>query len=141
MNLGKHFTLSEMTVTNTGLVNTPSKIEINKLTMLVQNVLDPLREMYGKPIKVNSGYRSPLVNSKTKGASKTSDHMAGCAADIDTTSDNALLFKLIRDNFKFDQLIWEKGDDKSPAWIHVSYKNVGNRNQIKKFKNGKYEIL
>ena len=141
MRIGKYFTLSELTVTKTGLVNVPSKIEVQRLSLLVENILDPLRELYGKPIIVNSGYRSPLVNSKTKGASKTSDHMAGCAADIDTTADNALLFKLIRDNFKFDQLIWENGDDKSPAWIHVSYRNVGNRNQIKKFKNGKYEIL
>ena len=81
MKLGKYFTLDELTVTNTGLVNSPSKMEINKLKMLVENVLDPLRTLYGKPIKVNSGYRSPLVN-KTIGGVATSEHVKGQAADI-----------------------------------------------------------
>ena len=129
MNLGKHFTLSEMTVTNTGLVNTPSKIEINKLTMLVQNVLDPLRELYGKPITVNSGYRSPLVNKKVGGV-PTSEHVKGQAADITGGSkeENIKLFNLIKDNFNFRQLI----DEYDYKWVHVSFDSTDNKKQILK---------
>jgi hypothetical protein len=137
----KYFTLKELTHTNKNLPNVPDKAAEANLIQLVENVLDPLRELYGKPIKVNSGYRSQLVNAATENASKTSDHMTGRAADIDTISDNALLFKLIRDNFTFDQLIWEKGDSKAPSWIHVSYREGANRNQIKKYENGKYLVL
>lgn len=137
----KHFTLKELSHTNKSIPNVPDRVAESNLMQLVDNILDPLRELYGKPIKVNSGYRSPMVNAATENASPTSDHMAGRAADIDTVSDNALLFKLIRDNFTFDQLIWEKGDSKAPSWIHVSYREGKNRNQIKKYVDGKYVIL
>ena len=137
----KYFSLSELTRTNKNLPNVPNEQEKANLIKLVDNILDPLRELYGKPITINSGYRSPLVNSATENASKTSDHMTGRAADIDTVSDNYKLFNLIKDNFKFDQLIWEKGDSKAPSWIHVSYREGKNRNQIKKYVNGKYIVL
>ena len=127
MNLGKHFTLSEMTVTNTGLVNSPSKIEINKLKMLVENILDPLREIYGKPITVNSGYRSPLVNKKVGGVA-TSEHVKGQAADITGGSkeENIKLFNLIKDNYNFRQLI----DEYDYKWVHVSFDSTDNKKQI-----------
>ena len=127
MNLGKYFTLSEMTVTNTGLVNSPSKIEINKLKMLVENILDPLRELYGKPITVNSGYRSPLVNKKVGGV-PTSEHVKGQAADITGGSkeENMKLFNLIKDNFNFRQLI----DEYDYKWVHVSFDATDNKKQI-----------
>ena len=137
----KYFSLSELTHTNSGLPNVPNNEQLDNLQKLVDNVLDPLRSLYGKPIHVNSGFRSKAVNDATPNASTTSDHMTGRAADIDTVSDNALLFKLIRDNYKFDQLIWEKGNDKNPDWVHVSFREGANRNQIKKYKNGKYIIL
>ena len=136
MKLGKYFTLEELIVTNTGLVNIPGQSERIALTNLVANVLDPLREKLGLPIKVNSGFRSALVNKAIKG-SATSQHCKGEAADLDC-SDNAKLFKLVRDNFVFDQLIWEAGDDKQPAWVHVSYKTQGNRGEVLRMKNGKY---
>ena len=127
MKLGKYFTLEELTVTNTGLVNSPSKMEINKLKMLVENVLDPLRELYGKPIKVNSGYRSPLVN-KTIGGVATSEHVKGQAADITGGSkeENKKLFELIRDNLTFRQLICEH----DYQWIHVSFDSTDNKKQV-----------
>ena len=129
MKIGKYFTLSELTVTNTGLVNTPSKMEINKLTMLVQNVLDPLRELYGKPIKINSGYRSPLVNKKIGGV-PTSEHVKGQAADITGGSkeENEKLFNLIRDNFMFRQLI----NEHDFTWVHVSFDSNDNKKQVLK---------
>ena len=127
--IGKYFTLSELTATKTGLVNSPSKIEIHRLTLLVEKVLDPLRELYGKPIKINSGYRSPLVNKKI-GGSPTSDHVKGMAADITGGSkeENKKLFELIRDNFTFRQLI----NEYDYSWIHVSFNQSDNKKQILK---------
>lgn len=125
--LGKYFTLEELIVTNTGLPNKPTSIEIERLKVLVEKVLDPLRQMYGHPIKVNSGYRSFAVNKKVKG-STTSQHCKGEAADI-TGYDNKKLFDLLKNNFDFDQLI----DEKNLHWVHVSYTNrYKNRKQILK---------
>ena len=137
MKLGKYFTLEELTATKTGLLNIPSTAERVALSELVSNILDPLREHYGKPIKINSGFRSKAVNTVIKGA-PTSQHMKGEAADIDTGFDNAKLFHIIKDHFIFDQLIWEGGDNNCPAWVHVSYKTQGNRGEVLKMKNGKY---
>lgn len=115
--ISKYFTYEELTRTNTGLLNVPNAEQLRNLQELVTNVLDPVREMYGKPIKVNSGFRSILVNSdkRVRGA-KNSDHLKGTAADLDCDS-NSLLYKLIRDNFKFKQLI----NEHNFSWVHVSY--------------------
>jgi len=77
----KYFKLEELTKTNTGLDNTPTEGVKIALQRLVTNVLDKVRELHGKPITVNSGYRSPLVNKKV-GGSSTSQHVKGEAADI-----------------------------------------------------------
>jgi hypothetical protein len=138
MNLGKHFTLEEMTVTSTGLANIPGQVERNNLAYLVKNILDPVRELLGKPIHVNSGYRSPAVNAATPNSATKSQHMTGEAADLDNGDGNALLFKLIRDHFEFDQLIWEHGTDQNPAWVHVSIKTHGNRGEVLKTVGTKY---
>lgn len=113
--ISKYFTYEELTHTSTGILNVPNAEQLKNLQDLVTNVLDPLREMYGKPIKVNSAFRSTLVNKKVGGA-KTSDHQFGMAADLDCDS-NSLLYKLIRDNFKFKQLI----NEHNFSWVHVSY--------------------
>lgn len=135
MKIGIYFNLNELTDTNTGLINNPNKDEIENLKLLVKNVLDPARKLLNSPIYVTSGYRSPLVNRKV-GGSKTSQHMKGEAADI-KCKDNAELFKLIKDNLNFDQLIWEYGNNIQPNWIHVSFSDK-NRNQILKFDGKKY---
>lgn len=123
----KYFTLSELSATNTKLPNKPDKVAESNLIKLVENVLDPLREKYGKPIKINSGYRSPLVNAAVGGA-KNSDHLYGFAADITAgnKTENCILFQLIRDNFKFRQLI----NEKDYTWIHVSFNEKDNKRQI-----------
>lgn len=139
MKLGKYFTLEELTVTNSKFLNVPGISERTALAELVKNVLDPAREELGFPIKVNSGYRSSAVN-KAVGGAATSQHVKGQAADLDC-ADNAKLFNIIRDNFVFDQLIWEAGDDNQPAWVHVSYRTQGNRYEVLKMKNGKYTRL
>lgn len=137
MILGKYFSLDELTVTHQKLNNIPGLLETQKLKLLVQNLLDPVREMFDSPIYVSSGFRSLTLNKAVGGATKLiSQHTKGEAADIDGV-DNAKLFNFIRDHFDFDQLIWEEGNNLQPAWIHVSYKAKGNRQQILKFKNKK----
>lgn len=121
----KYFTIQELCKSSTAasrkIDNTPNTIVINNLQLLVEHILDPLRERYGKPIYVNSGYRSPALNKAINGA-KTSQHMKGLAADITagSTTNNKILFELIQElKLPFDQLI----DEKNFKWIHVSYAN------------------
>ena len=86
----KYFTIRELTRSATATAekidNTPSQAVVDKLTALIENVLDPLREAWGAPIIVTSGYRSPALNRAVKGA-PTSQHVLGEAADIHTVSD------------------------------------------------------
>jgi zinc D-Ala-D-Ala carboxypeptidase len=127
MKIGKYFALEELIKTNSKLVNVPSKAEMENLRLLVENILDPLREKYGKPITVNSGYRSPIVNARVGGA-KNSDHVKGMAADITAGSkeENKKLFEIIRDNFTFRQLI----NEYDYKWVHVSFNKDDNKKQI-----------
>lgn len=105
-----------------GIDNTPTPVAVANLTALVEAVLDPLREKYGRPIIVSSGYRCPRLNRAVGGA-VNSQHTTGEAADIYVTRprEMAELFSLIYYTLPFDQLIWERGTDEAPAWIHVSY--------------------
>lgn len=128
----KHFTIEELcrseTARSRGIDNTPTEEVRKNLTALVGNVLDPLRDWYGKPIRVNSGYRCPALN-KAVGGVANSQHLTGQAADIDVNdrAENRRLMKHIEDNLDFDQLIWENGG----AWVHVSYRADGkNRRQV-----------
>lgn len=129
----KYFTLKELTRSTTatakGIDNTPTPEVEKNLTLLVENVLDPLREIYGKPITVNSGYRCPELN-KAVGGSKTSDHVKGFAADITGGSkeENERIFNIIKHNFHFKQLI----DENDFSWVHVSYDPSNLKNQILK---------
>ena len=130
----KYFTMSELTSSPTarrkGIDNTPNGVQRAALTALVTNILDPLREEYGKPIVVTSGFRCPRLNHAVGGVA-TSQHMKGEAADIrtlsDRPSDNKKLFDLIiKLGLPYDQCIDEYGYN----WIHVSYTSQGNRRQI-----------
>lgn len=129
----KYFTIKELTKSSTaeakGIDNTPTQEVERNLTALVENVLDPLREIYGKPITVNSGYRCPELN-KAVGGSATSDHVKGFAADITGGSkeENERLFNIIKHNFHFSQLI----DEKNFSWVHVSYNSNNLKNQTLK---------
>lgn len=129
----KFFTIKELTKSNEAkrnkINNIPNKQEEQNLIALVDNILDPLREAYGKPIIVTSGFRCERLNKLVKG-SKTSQHRLGQAVDIrtieDTKEENKKLFDLIIElNLPFDQLINEYDYD----WIHVSY-SPRNRRQI-----------
>lgn len=128
----QYFTIDELYYSDTAnkynIDNTPTSEVITNLTRLVDNILDKARAHFGKPIHVNSGYRCPELNEKIGGV-KNSQHLKGEAADIElgskTIEENKLLFDWIKSNCDFDQLIWEKGG----AWVHVSCKEVGNRNR------------
>lgn len=128
----KYFTINELVTSVEAykhkIDNTPPPSIRVKLSGLINNLLDPIRESWGRPIIVNSGYRCPLLN-KTVGGIPTSQHVRGEAADITAGSpeENRKLFDLIvSGEFDFDQLI----DEKNYRWIHISYSVGGNRNQI-----------
>lgn len=121
----KYFTIEELTNSATArarkIDNTPTSEIIRNLEALTDKILDPLREEYGKPIGVNSGYRSQALN-KAVGGATTSDHLTGRAADIhgtpNTKEENKKLFELIKKlDLPYRQLINENGF----SWVHVSY--------------------
>lgn len=129
----KYFTFSELSHSETAkqrcIDNTPSSAAMSNLAALVNYVLDPLREAWGKPIYVNSGYRCPALNKAVGGVS-TSQHLLGQAADITTGNkvDNARLFQLAIDlKLPFDQLISEQGF----SWLHISYSQRHRRQILK----------
>ena len=125
----KYFTLSEfvdsMVARRYGIDNTPSAGVIANIEALVSCVLDPAREAYGAPVRINSGYRCSRLNAAVGGSAR-SQHLRGEAADLNTGSlkGKKRLYELLR-NLPHDQLIWERGNDKGPAWVHVSYKRNG----------------
>jgi hypothetical protein len=127
VNLTQNFTLSEMTKSETalryGMANDPTATEIENMRVLCEKVLQPVRDYYGMGVKVNSGYRHPLVNAKV-GGSTTSDHCKGFAADIEIPGvANADLAEWIKENCDFRQLILEFYTPGVPdsGWVHVSY--------------------
>mgnify|MGYP002514628083 CR=1 FL=1 len=130
----KYFSINELcssaTAKRKGIDNTPNSAQRAALTALVSNILDPLREAYGKPIVVTSGFRCAKLNRAVGGAAR-SQHTKGEAADIrslsDKPADNKRLFDLIvRLGLPYDQLIDEYGYN----WVHVSYTQGVNRRQI-----------
>jgi hypothetical protein len=137
----KNFSLAELTKTNTGLPNALPKHLEGNLRALAENVLQPARDALGA-IEVTSCYRSPEVNRKVGGASK-SQHVQAQAADLKFFGGNDVLFKWIARNLEYDQIIWEFGTDVEPAWVHVSYVEGKNRKQkLKAVKvNGKTKYL
>lgn len=125
----KYFTIEELTRSNTAkarsIDNTPSTEIKANLERLITNLLDPVRELWGKPLIVNSGYRCTQLNNAVGGVS-TSNHLKGEAADITTGSkqDNLKLFEMIRKSgLVYDELI----DEKNGSWIHLAYREENNR--------------
>ena len=132
MKLSKNLTVKEFTKSNTairyGIDNSiPKKYWLSSKS-LAENIFQPIRNHFDTPIFVSSGYRSVELNTKIGGSSK-SQHCKGEAIDIDMDGkkgpSNAEIFHFIKDNLKFDQLIWEFGDENNPSWVHVSHKFGG----------------
>ena len=138
MKLSKNLYLSEVTASNTAkredIENTPNDWQIDYLKIIANEVFQPLRDAFGVPIYVSSGFRSTLLNKAIKGAYRiirnmyvaTSQHCKGQALDLDAHKygkiSNLTIFEYIKDNLPFDQLISEFPNEKGePAWVHVSY--------------------
>jgi zinc D-Ala-D-Ala carboxypeptidase len=135
-NVSKHITLDEATNSNTairnGINNNPDSVTFERMKLVANKCFEPLREWYGKPIKINSFYRSQLLNTKV-GGSATSQHCKGEAIDLSAgsrTENKKLHDWLIANLPEWDQILWEYGDKTGPDWVHVSYKAKGNRKQI-----------
>ena len=129
----KYFSIKELCKSNTAIKNkidnhpTP-EIERN-LTILIEHCLDPIREKFGKPITVTSGYRCEKLN-KLVGGKPNSQHLKGSAADLvgDTNTKTKEIFEIAKQLGNFDQLLFER-NSKGSIWVHISYKDSGNRKQ------------
>ncbi len=145
MQLSKNLALAEVmrseTAKRKGISNMPTPEHIENFKLLAENVFQPIRDHFGVPIILSSGYRSKELNTAVGGA-LSSQHCTGEAIDIDmdgTTVKNAEVFNFIKDNLNFDQLIWECGTDSNPDWVHVSYESTGKQRKqiLKAVKSGK----
>ena len=139
MKLSEHLDLIEVirsdSAKRNGISNMPTPDHIANFMLLAEKIFEPIRDHFGVPIHISSGYRSVELNRLIKG-SATSQHCKGQAIDIDMdgTSNgvtNADVFNFIKDNLPFDQLIYEFGNISNPDWVHVSYV-PGGRGQILK---------
>lgn len=136
---GKYFSIEELCNSSTakrkGINNSPSLEHKENLILLIKKLLDPIREKYGKPITISSGYRSPLLNAAV-GGSPTSNHSMGCAADC-VCPDIDLLWNIAK-GFKLDECFKESRDIKDSKgkvigkseWVHLAYRKNGNRQKI-----------
>ena len=138
MQLSNNFTLNELTKSQTatrkGIDNEPGTAEIENLIHLAKTILQPVREHFGKPVMISSGYRSPAL-CEAIGSSAKSQHAQGEAADFEINGiDNVDLAAWISRNCDFDQLILEFYDNVDPnsGWIHCSSKKESSLKQILK---------
>ncbi|NQU52252.1 MAG: hypothetical protein HQ522_06900 [Bacteroidetes bacterium] len=141
--ISAHITYAEATKSSVairhGLENKPNEEEIKRMKLVAEKVFEPMRKgLGGHAIFVSSFFRSELVNKKA-GGSKTSGHRKGDSIDADADVynipelTNEDIFNFIRDNLEFDQLIWEyTNEDGTPCWVHMSYREGNNRNQVLK---------
>ena len=144
--ISDHITYAEAIHSNTakrrGIDNTPNEKQIESMKLISEKIFELLRSWCGGPIKVNSFFRSVSLNEELGGAA-SSQHCKGQAMDIDDVygrKSNAEMYHYIKDNLKYDQIIWEFGTDTQPNWIHISYvSEEENRNRcLKAYKeNGK----
>ena len=150
--ISKHISYKEGVYSNTairkGIDNNPNAKELKNMKLTAEKVFEPLREHVNGPIKINSFFRCPELNTAIGGSSK-SQHCHGQAIDIDDTygkMSNADMYEWIKENLDFDQMIWEFGSDENPAWVHVSYVSASlNRNRcLKAYKEDgktKYKVI
>ena len=135
MELSKSFTLNELTksqeATRLNIDNTPSDEHIENLKILCEKILQPIRDFYGMPVSVSSGYRS-ITLCEAIGSSSKSQHTKGQAADFEVFGiTNKELADWIVANLDYDQCILEFWNPNEPnsGWVHCSYSSAGNRKQ------------
>ena len=123
------------TATRLNINNEPNNQQMDNMSLIAEEVFEPLRMWVGGPIKINSFFRSPELN-KAIGGSTKSQHCHGQAIDLDDTfgrATNAEMFEFIKKHLDFDQMIWEFGNNDNPNWVHVSYvSEEKNRNRCLK---------
>ena len=136
MKLSANFSVSELTrsqtATRKGIDNSPNEEQLESLKDLCENVLQPIREHFGMPVRISSGLRVPELNAAI-GGSTTSDHCKGMAADIEIPGvDNKELAEWIGANLEFRQVILEfyTAGDPDSGWVHVSYNKDDNKQQV-----------
>jgi len=136
MKLSDNLSLAEAiysaTALRKGIVNKPTVTHLISLKAVANNIFQPCRNHFGKPLRVTSGYRSKELN-KAIGGSNNSQHSKGEALDMQSTDGytNRELFMFIKDHLTFDQLIGEFPDNVGEfAWVHCSYKEEGNRGEV-----------
>lgn len=129
MQLSPNFTLAEATksqeAARRGLANTPDPATIARMKAVCAEILEPVRAHFGRPVVINSFYRSPAVNAAV-GSKPGSQHEKGEAVDFEVPGvDNAVVAAWVRDNLTFDQLILEFYEPGQPSsgWVHCSYKD------------------
>jgi len=140
MQLSQNFSLAELTRSDTAaryaLANVPDAAGIAKLRLVCEHVLEPVRAHFGRPVHVNSGYRSPAVNAKVPGSSNTSQHTLCEAVDFEVTGvSNDDVAKWIAGGglvLGFDQLIREFRVEGDPAsgWVHCSWSAARRRREV-----------
>lgn len=129
--ISNHISFKEATYSNTaidkGISNEPNAEQLSNMKRVAELVFEPLRAWYGKPIKINSFFRSEKLNVAVGGA-KNSDHKFGRAIDISAGSkvENKKLFDWLKANVEYDQLI----NEYDYRWVHVSYNINKNRKQV-----------
>ena len=152
MKISEHLYLAEVIRSESakryGISNMPTEEHIANFKLLAENIFEPIRSHFRCPILISSGYRSKELNNKI-GGSKTSQHCLGQAVDIDMDgtdygATNADIFKYIKSDLPFDQLIWEFGNDSNPDWVHVSYSDRHRKEILKATRingNVKYSLF
>ena len=148
--ISKHISYKEAvysrTATRLDINNDPDDMEVYRMSLIAEEVFEPLRAWVGGPIKINSFFRSPELNTAIGGSTK-SQHCQGQAIDLDDTfgrATNAEMYDFIKEHLDFDQMIWEFGDDDNPDWVHISYVSSDkNRNRcLKAYKeNGRTKYM
>lgn len=127
--ISEHISIAEATHSDRaiqlGLDNTPNEAQLVCMKIVADYCFEPIRKWWDKPLKINSFFRSVVVNKANNGVA-TSQHCKGEAIDFTAGNkeDNKKIFDWAKANLKFDQLIWENDGQ----WLHISYSMAGNRN-------------